>query len=129
VPLISNPKVAQLQQKMARLGKTDAIYYCYRCDSCKRLITKIDVLEARIHGRMNVCPCGSRVMKVTNPKIWEEIFFPRCWRLIAAIYLKRIAPPPPPPTPEEQAEARRVKAQAMAAFERQREEMLEGDPL
>ena len=111
--------VVEAQARMGREGQTDRLFYCYRCYLCSRLITKLEILEARAAARLNLCPCGSRKIQVTNAKVWEELFLPRVWKLFIALKLKRIALPPPPPTPEEQAEAARVAQKAMYAFETQ----------
>lgn len=109
--------VVEAQAKMGREGKTDRLFYCYRCHLCQRLLTKLEILEARAAGRLNLCPCGSRKIQVTNPKMWEELFLPRVWKLFIALKLRRIAPPPPPMSPEEEAAAARVAQAAIHAFE------------
>jgi DNA-directed RNA polymerase subunit RPC12/RpoP len=108
-------KVRAEQKKLARAGQTDRLHYCYRCFNCGRLITKLELLEAWGNDQVNPCPCGSRKIRITNPKKWEELLLPRCWRLIFAIYTKQIAPPPPPPSPQEQADARRLARAALRA--------------
>lgn len=118
--------VAKAQRELGRRGETDRLFYCYRCYDCHRLITKLEVLEGRAQGRPNLCPCGSRKVNPTNAKWYEELFLPRCWKLIFAIRRKRIAPMPPPPTPEEQAEADRMAREAMRAFEAQMREQARG---
>lgn len=101
------------QRRKALAGETDKLHYCYRCKSCGRLVTKIEILERWGANQVSVCPCGSREIRITNPKLWEELLLPRCWKLIFAIYTKRIAPPPNPPTAEEQAEADRMARAAL----------------
>lgn len=107
------------QEKMGKEGTTDHLHLVYRCYSCARLITKLEVLEARAAGQVELCPCGSKMVRPTNAKIWEEIFLPRCWALIYAYYMKKIAPPPPPPTEEENDAAKVRGMKATRAFEQQ----------
>ena len=110
--------VRESQREMGRSGVTDRLHYCYRCTSCGRLITKLEILGGRCSGSVNLCTCGSRTIRPTNAKWWEELFLPRCWRLIYAIYAHRIAPAPESLSKEEQAEADRVGRAASRAFER-----------
>ncbi len=58
-----------------------ALYPCYRCGNCKRLITKLEILaawDAAVSAAL--CPCGGRTIRPTNPKLWEELLLPRVWR-------------------------------------------------
>lgn len=119
-----SPDVASNQRQMALDKKTDNLHYCYRCYICGRLVTKLEILEARFGKRINLCPCSSKQVQITNPKKWEELFLPRCWKLIAAIYLKRIAPAPPVPTHEEQQTRDRVGRAAMRTYDRQVAQMM-----
>lgn len=118
------PTVDAAQRELGRRGQTDRIYFTYRCDLCGRLITKIEVLEARSNARINLCLCGSRRIRPTNTSLFEELTKPRMWKMLYAMYTKRLAPPPPPPTPEEQAEADRAAKKAIAAFDKQLQESL-----
>lgn len=115
--------VKEAQREMGRNGITDRLHWVYRCHSCARLITKIEILEARSAGRINLCPCGSKVIRPTNAKVWEELLLPRCWRLIYAIYTQSLAPAPPPMSKEDQREADRIGKAANRAFEKQQVEM------
>lgn len=115
--------VREAQRKMGQEGITDRLYWVYRCHSCARLITKIEILEAWGKGQPNLCPCGSKVIRPTNAKVWEELLLPRCWRLIYAIYTKSLAPAPPPLSKEEQREADRIGKAANRAFEKHQVEM------
>jgi hypothetical protein len=109
---------------MARIGMTDRLHYCYRCNSCGRLITKLEILDARIASRANLCPCGAKTISPTNAKWWEEVFLPRCWKLIFAIYTKRVALALQPLSTQAQAEADRVGRAANREFEKNLSEMI-----
>ncbi len=61
---------------------------CYRCHRCHRLITKLEILDRWHEAEKDtsvvhhaICPCGSRHLSPTNPKWWEELLYPRVWRL------------------------------------------------
>jgi hypothetical protein len=62
-------------------------YLVMRCYRCGRLITKLEILrvwdKAEKSGGVHpsLCPCGSRHVSPTNPKLWEELFLPRVWKL------------------------------------------------
>jgi len=112
------------QREKARLGSTDGLDYVYRCHACGRLITKIEILEQREEHRATICPCGSKAIRTTKAKIWEELLLPRCWRLIYAIYTKQLAPVPLPLTPEETAEKNRVGREKNRAFDKMLSQML-----
>lgn len=105
------------QRELAQRNQTDRLFYCYRCYDCGRLITKLEILEGREARRSNICPCGSRKMKPTNALISEELFLPRCWKLIIAIRFSRIAPMPSSISVTEQAEADRMNRASIRAFE------------
>src|SRR5947207_4395614 len=96
--------VIDAQAEMGRQAITDRLHYCYRCKGCARLITKLEVLEARAAGRVNLCPCGGRTISPTNATWWQELTLPRLWKLIIAIKFHLIAPAPEAPSREEQAE-------------------------
>lgn len=115
-------EVIDAQKVLGKTGITDRLHYCYRCYACARLITKLEVLEGRSQGRIELCTCGSKLVRPANAKIWEELFLPRCWKLIYAIYTKQIAPAPPPPTVEEETLAKKMARQAMYAFNKQMNE-------
>jgi DNA-directed RNA polymerase subunit RPC12/RpoP len=112
------------QRELASVGETDGLHYCYRCYICGRLVTKLEILEAHSAKRINVCPCGSKQIQITNPKRWEELLLPRCWKLIAAIYLKKISLAPQPPTHEEQQARDRAGRAAMRQYDRQVAQMM-----
>lgn len=111
--------VAEAQAILAQKRMSDGLYYCYRCFDCARLITKIEVIEARGRGDLALCRCGSRKVKPTNPTVWEELFLPRCWKLIYAIHTQKISLMPLPPSVEQQTDAERVARAALRAFEEQ----------
>lgn len=69
-------------------------YLLYRCHSCGRLITSLQIEQGWIkaekfnegkpvteqkHGDM--CSCGSRHVKPSNATIWEELTSPAIWWL------------------------------------------------
>ena len=62
-------------------------YLVYRCTLCHRLITCLEIvarwegLEASRGVPNGLCPCGSSKISPTNPKLWEELFLPRVWKL------------------------------------------------
>ena len=111
--------VKQDQRTRAIEGRTDGLHWLYRCTSCGRLITKLEILEARTDMKSNLCSCGGKTIRPTRSKWWEEVFYPRCWKLIFAIYMKRIAPRPDPLPASEQAEADRVGREKTRAFDRE----------
>jgi len=108
----------ETQRHMGEHGLTDRLHYVYRCKSCGRLITKLEILEARFARRVNLCVCGGKVVSPTNALWWEELFLPRCWKLIFMIYTKRISLPPQPLSASAQAEADRAGHAANREFER-----------
>ena len=65
-------------------------YFCYRCYRCGRLLTRLEIVAKWVETEKNVdlskphaviCPCGSRHLTPTNPYWYEELFFPRVWKL------------------------------------------------
>jgi hypothetical protein len=75
-------------------GSERLSYLCYRCHRCKRLLTKLEILdkwseyEAELKAnpgltstKSALCVCGSRHIVPTNPLWWEELLYPRVWRL------------------------------------------------
>jgi hypothetical protein len=59
----------------------------YRCEKCKRVLTKLEILarweaaeknKTPLHG---ACPCGGGRLSPTNLSIWEELTMPRVWVL------------------------------------------------
>lgn len=61
-------------------------YYCYRCYACGRLLTKLEILDVWNRSERDgiprsICACGSTRITPTNPKLWEELFLPRVWKL------------------------------------------------
>jgi DNA-directed RNA polymerase subunit RPC12/RpoP len=111
--------IRKAQKYAGKHGLTDGIHWCYRCHSCSRLITKLEVLESRAAGKANLCPCGSKVVQPTNAKVWEELFLVRCWKLIYAIHTKSVAAAPTPLSPEDQKEADRLRRESARAYEKQ----------
>ena len=118
--------VRRTQREMGRQGITDRLHWVYRCTSCGRLITKLEVLDQRSSGSADLCPCGSRSVRPTNARWWEELLLPRCWKLIYAIYAHRIAPAPEPLSKKAQDEADRTGRAASRAFEKHMSQLLRG---
>jgi hypothetical protein len=116
--------VRKTQRIMGLSGTTDRLHWVYRCTSGGRLLTKLEILEQRSSGSADLCPCGSRTIRPTNARWWEELFLPRCWKLIYAIYAHRIAPAPEPLSKKDQAEADRTGRAASRAFERHMSQVL-----
>lgn len=116
--------VREAQRRLARAGESDGLHQVYRCYSCRKFVTKIDILEARSHGRAEVCPCGSAKIQPTNTTFRDEISSVKMLKLVWAVHTKQLAPPPNPPTLEEQKEADRVAHEALRAFERQQLEIV-----
>jgi hypothetical protein len=61
-------------------------HLAYRCQSCNRLITKLELLDAWTRSERDgvnhsICPCGSGRISPTNPTLLEELFLPRVWKL------------------------------------------------
>ncbi len=63
-------------------------YFCYRCYRCGRLLTRLEIVKRwEIAEKdlsvphLTICPCGSRHLSPTNPKWWEELLYPRVWKL------------------------------------------------
>lgn len=112
------------QREKGRLGITDGLDFVYRCYACGRLITKLEILEGRDTRRANVCPCGSKTLRTTKAKNWEEFLLPRCWRLIYAIYTKQIAPMPVPLSAEVQAAKDKDGKEKNRAFDKMLSQML-----
>ena len=116
--------VRKTQRVMGLSGTTDGLHWVYRCASCGRLITKLEVLEGRAAGNANLCPCGSKTVRPTNARVWEELLLPRCWKLIYAIYTHQVAPAPPPLSPEAQTKADRTGKAASRAFDKRMSQLL-----
>jgi len=121
--------IRDAQKYAGQMSLTDGLHWCYRCHSCGRLITKLEVLESRAERRMNLCPCGSRVVQPTNPKVWEELFLVRCWKLIYAIRTKSVAPAPAPMLAEEQKAVDRIRRDSIRAYEKQVVSVIRGSSL
>lgn len=63
-------------------------YLCYRCYRCGRLLTRLEIVAKWEEAEKDtstvqsaVCSCGSRHITPGNPKLWEELFLPRVWKL------------------------------------------------
>lgn len=63
------------------LGPHDALFY--RCQRCKRLLTRLEEVRALQTGK--VCPCGSKTYVPCNTS-WYHLFLPRVWPMLL-IYL------------------------------------------
>jgi hypothetical protein len=62
-------------------------FYAFRCNSCKRVITKRQILakwqkydKSRI-PISGLCKCGGIHIRPTNLTIWEEITNPHVWAM------------------------------------------------
>jgi len=117
-------EVRKAQRILGREGVTDKLHWLYRCTSCARLLTKLEILEAWSAGRVNLCPCGAKTIRPTNAKWWEELFLPRCWKVVIAIHFRLVAPAPAPQSASEQAEADRLGRAATRAFDKQMSELV-----
>lgn len=113
-----SPEVLAEQRRLGQAGQTDRLHYVYRCKGCMGLITKLEILESRYQQQVNLCACGGRTVSPTNAKWWEELLYPKLWKLIIAIYTKQIAPAPMPLSSEDQAAADRVGRAANREFDR-----------
>jgi hypothetical protein len=62
-------------------------YACMRCQSCHRLLTRINIVDTWNRWEKGnliqkaLCPCGGNRLSPTNPLLWEELFLPRVWKL------------------------------------------------
>lgn len=63
------------------MERSEIKFPCWRCYNCGRLITRLEIAEAWEAKKNNLCPCGSGKISPTNPRLWEELFLPRVWKL------------------------------------------------
>jgi hypothetical protein len=64
-------------------------YLVFRCYRCKRILTKLQILDKWLSaeadgprkGHNALCVCGSRHIVPTDLTAWEEITTPRVWVL------------------------------------------------
>ena len=69
------------------MAERELKYLVYRCFSCGRLITKLELeatwtrAEQSDTEQKGVCPCGGGQLRPSNAKLWEELLLPRVWRL------------------------------------------------
>jgi len=59
------------------------LYRCYYCGyllTRHEMIAKWETAERTDSKDASLCPCGSRTVRATNPKWWEELFLPRVWK-------------------------------------------------
>ena len=110
--------VRQEQRRMALAVETDGLHQVYRCFNCSRIVTKINILEARARQEAAVCFCGSAKIQPTNTSLWEELTSIKMLKMVIAVYTKQLAPPPLPPTVEVQKQTDRVAHEAMRVQER-----------
>ena len=66
------------RRKILVLGPMDAFFY--RCERCKRLMTRLEEMQAVQSGK--VCPCGAKTYRPCNPS-WYHVFLPRVWKMLA----------------------------------------------
>jgi len=72
------------------LSTEGGIYHISRCESCGRLLTKIEIVErlAAAHAGgawTGLCPCGASRFRPSNPKWWEYLL-PRMIRLAFEVW-------------------------------------------
>jgi hypothetical protein len=73
--------------------KTDYIFYTYRCKSCTRVVTKLQVLAMMSGQSFKLCPCGGSQIAPCD-LVGSDWFQPRVWKLAIYHLLGRLAPPP-----------------------------------
>lgn len=73
--------------------KTDGLFYAYRCKSCQRIVTKLQVLAMMEGTTGDLCPCGARQISPCNITGLDWLL-PRVWKLILAVYRGKLAPEP-----------------------------------
>jgi hypothetical protein len=73
--------------------KTDGIFFTYRCQGCRSIVTKLQVLAMQKTG--DLCPCGSGQIKPCN-LVGLDWLLPRVWRLVYAVWRGQLAPEPEP---------------------------------
>jgi hypothetical protein len=75
-----------------KLTASDTTFHINRCNTCGRLITKVEVVD-RLEGRkpLPLCPCGSSRIRPSEPKVWEY-FLPRVVYLALLVLTGRIKP-------------------------------------
>lgn len=61
-------------------------YLVYRCTACRRLLTRLDILDnweasERTGVHLGVCVCGGGRISPSNVTLWEELTTPRIWKL------------------------------------------------
>lgn len=79
--------------------QTDHIFYTYRCKSCQRIVTKLQVLRmmtGATKGRL--CKCGGSQIAPCDLAGLDWLL-PRVWKLVLYHFLGRLAPPPEPSLP------------------------------
>lgn len=84
--MIIDPKQVEAAEKEPKFeGRLR--YLAYRCKSCGRPLTKLEILarwdRMEVEGGKEsaLCPCGSRMITPTTFKVWEELLYPKIWRL------------------------------------------------
>lgn len=78
--------------------KTDNIFYVYRCQGCRRVVTKLQVLDMMKGSTGSICVCGGSRISPCD-LFGADWFQPRVWKLIYAHLRGQLAPPPPPSRP------------------------------
>ena len=78
--------------------KTDHVFNVYRCKSCTRVVTKLQVLAMMTGKVPRLCACGGSQI---NPSdlVGADWLLPRVWKLVLYYLLGRLAPPPEPTRP------------------------------
>ncbi len=65
-------------------------YMLFRCFKCGELLTAFGLKKVWDKAPTNpkpgenipLCACGSGHISPSNAKWWEEVFLPRCWKVI-----------------------------------------------
>lgn len=79
--------------------KSDYIFYTYRCKSCTRIVTKLQVLDLMSgKSKGGLCSCGGSQIAPSD-LTGTDYLLPRVWKLVLHILTGRLAPPPEPSRP------------------------------
>ncbi len=74
--------------------KSDGVFFTYRCIGCRRIVTKLQVLEMMRTGAP-MCPCGASSVSPCNI-VGLEWLLPRVLKLVLAVWQGKLAPEPEP---------------------------------
>ena len=73
--------------------KTDNIFLAYRCKSCLRIVTKLQVLALMSGTSGHLCVCGGNQIAPCDI-VGLDWLQPRVWKLAYAYLRGQLAPPP-----------------------------------